>query len=113
MSVVKSNPKDDRNYEHITKSYPPVQIKKGVKKKWKIKYINPDDDNKELDIKTSDETLILLKRKVLKIKEKEFDYIRFVFKAPITEAIYRPSISIINRYTNEIEEILQFEFEVV
>jgi hypothetical protein len=113
MSVVKSVPKDYKNYDHITKYYERTQVEKEMNKKWKIKYLNPDDENKELDLKTSDDTLIQLKKKVLKIKEKEFDYIRFIFKAPKTEAIYKPNITIINKYTNEIEEILSFEFEVV
>ena len=113
MSIVKSITNDNKNYEHITKTYPLLQMKKGVSKKWKIKYINPDDEYKELDIKTQDETLIHLKKEVLKIKEKEFDYIRFILSAPMTEAIYTPTIFIINRHTKEIEEILKCELEVV
>ena len=100
------------NYASITQDYPVLKFKKNQSKKQKVKYINPEDYDKVLNIISSD-PIITIKEPQIKIPYKTSKYIKFRIDMPMTEGLYRPLIIICNVRTGEIEEIMRLSLEVV
>lgn len=109
-----TNPKrhiDLSQYENITKDYGPLTFDSGEEIKYKIRYNNPDDMDKRLSIVSTD-NVILVRKPELQIESKDNDYIRFTIRAPLLKCSISPSLVIINKVTDKIEEILRFQIEV-
>lgn len=104
--------KDQGNYAYLTKEYPLMKLRRTVKVKKKIRYNNPDDFDKVLSL-TSSDNILSLKKQQIKIAYKSSKYIKFSLKMPETLARYRPKIYIKNLRNDEMDEVLQFNIEVI
>ena len=108
----KLNPNDLLKYENITKDYNNINIKKETSKKMKLRYNNPDDENKNLVIESLDD-IIFVRNRELFIPQKASEFIRLTFNIPKTLGIYTSNVIIWNKNNGEIEEILRFHIQVI
>lgn len=97
---------------NITKHYDLIRFHKNQEKRQKIIYNNPDDFDKNLLVESND-NMIYIRTKEVKIPSKTGQYIRFIIYAPKTKGFYSPNIIVKNARTREVEEVLQFNIEVV
>lgn len=100
------------DYTEITQEYPIYKFNKNVVEKMKIRYINPDDYNKQLEVISSD-PIIQIRTPNVNINYKSNCYIRMTFNIPDTPAFYTCYIAIRDLKTNEIEEVLKIPIEVL
>ena len=103
-------PEELLQYEDITKDFD-LKYRRNISKKMKIRYNNPDDEDKTFIIDSTD-PIITIRTKQLTVKSKTGEYIRFVFNIPSTVGVYTPNILVKNVENNEVEEVLRFNIEV-
>ena len=111
---MKKNKKFDEileNNEDIIKDYQ-LKLLINMKKKMKIKYNNPDDVDKVLAITSTDDDILEVRTKELKVEYKDMNFIRLTFNSPSTKCIYKPCVIIKNKANDQIEEILRFRIEI-
>ena len=103
---------NDLKYEDITKDFELLKFRQEASKKMKIRYNNPDDEDKTFIIESTDD-IIFVRNKELNIEQKSSEYIRITFNMPKTLGTYTASVIVKNKKTGEIEEILRFHMQVV
>ena len=108
---VKLNSEELLKYEDITKDFELLKFKQEASKKMKIRYNNPDDENKSLIVESSDD-IIYVRNRELNIESKTSEYIRLTFNMPKTLGNYTACIFVKNKDNGEIEEILRFHMQV-
>ena len=99
-------------YEDITKDFDLIKIQQGMSVKKKVRYNNPDDEDKNFIVDSTDD-IIVVRTKELRIESKSSEYIRLVFNMPKTLGTYSASVVVTNKDNNKIEEILRFHILVV
>ena len=112
MNKKKINLEDLAKYEDITKDYNNLKFKSNTQKKMKIRYNNPDDIDKVLEIESTDEDTIFVRVKELNIESKSGEFIRLTFNIPSTKCNYSPCVIVKNKTSKQIEEILRFNITV-
>ena len=101
------------NLNHLVKEYE-VEIESNQKIHKKVKYNNPNDYDKIIQI-TSTEPIIYVKTDKLVLDYKSSKYIRLIINSPQTLGTYTCFIVIENttlKEENKIEEILKFKIKV-
>lgn len=102
---------NNTNYESITKEYR-TQLKSNTFYKKKIRYNNPEDNDKLVRVFTTDPVVKIKKEEIL-IGFKTSENIRFSIMTPETLGIYKLHIFVENRALGKIEEVLRFIVEVI
>mgnify|MGYP000887148227 FL=1 len=95
--------------EKPPKNYPDIDLKYGKYDSKRIKYINFDKIDKNLDITCSDPGLVRVKTPQLHVQRYGSEYIRLKFKAPKQPGIYPVSVEIRANGSDIPEEILVFK----
>ena len=108
---VKLNPDESLKYEDITKDFDLLRFKQEQSKKMKIRYNNPDDEQKTMIIESSDD-IIQVRTTELNIEAKTSEFIRLCFNMPKTLGNYTSCVYVRNKDNGEIEEILRFHMQV-
>ena len=98
-------------YENITKDFDMLTFTRGESKKMKIRYNNPEDIDKNLVVESSD-NIITVRNRDMFIEQKTSDYIRLIFNIPNTLGIYTSNVTVKDKNSGEIEEILRFHIKV-
>ena len=100
------------NYKNITHEYQ-ISVKSNQILKKKIKYNNPDDYDKIINIYTN-EPYITIKENSFSLEYKSSKYIRLKFQMPKSLGTYIAYIYIENKLPSksEIEEVLKFIIDV-
>ena len=98
-------------YENITKDFDMLTLSRGEPKKMKIRYNNPEDIDKHLVVESSDD-IISVKDRDMILEQKTSEYIRLTFHTPNTLGIYTSSVTVKDKNSGEIEEILRFHIKV-
>ena len=111
-NITKLNKKELLKYENITKDFDELTFERDSSKKLKIRYNNPDDEDKYFIIESLDD-IIFVRNKEMKIEEKSSEYIRLTFNIPKTLGIYTSNVIVKNKITGEIEEILRCHMQVI
>lgn len=96
---------------YLTKEYKDIKLKPNSSYKKKIKYNNPDDVAKVIQVSSNDE-IIKIKTEELSLDFKSSKYIMFSIITPKTEGFYTAYIKIKNLNKDEIEEILKFYINI-
>ncbi len=101
-------------YKDLTKEYS-IKIEAGSKLNKKIKYNNPDDEDKIVNI-ISTEPILYISTEKLVIEYKSSKYIKLTFISPQTIGKYTAYVVIEIEKTNtkpaSVEEVLKFNIEV-
>src|SRR5688572_15174307 len=100
--IIVHDKSSDLIYDSISKEYKDLYLLPNAIIKKKIKYMNPDDYNKQLTFIPSD-SIIKLAKQEMKLDLKSSDYIRFSFETPSTQGVYKPFIKIFNATTGDVE----------
>ena len=108
---LKLSPEDALKYEDITKDFDLLRFQQEASKKMKIRYNNPDDDQKTMIIESSDD-IIQVRTKEINIEPKTSEFIRLTFNMPKTMGNYTACVIVKNKDNDEIEEILRFHMQV-
>lgn len=103
----------DDIFDNPVKIFSTVEVKKGSYLSKKIKYNNPDRFTKELEIKSSNPSVIFVKTPELKIGSNENGNIRLKILAPTNKVNERCRIDIKVKGTNKIEESLSFHLRLI
>ena len=112
MIVKKIKKEDLLKYEDRTKDFEILNFKPKETKKKKIRYNNPDDSDKIFEIESTDNEIVNVRNKELKIESKAGEFIRLIFNAPETLGTYTVSIIVTNKAIKEVEEVLRFHIQV-
>ena len=108
---IKLSPKELLTYENITKDFD-LKLDKETTRKKKIRYNNPDDEDKNFVVESLDD-IITIRSKEMYIEQKSSEYIKLTFNIPNTLGRYTSSVIVKNKDKGEIEEILRFNILVV
>ena len=111
-SVVQQSYFNPEEFAAITQDYPIIKCRKRAVEDFKVKYMNPDNFNKQLSVESS-ESFVEIKTKTLKIDYKDSSYIRFKIIAPETVAFYECFIIIRDLRSNKVEELMKLSIEVL
>ena len=107
-------PEELKKYKDITKDFDDLKLKRNTSKKMKIRYNNPDDEDKKFIIESTD-AILFIRTKELNVQSKTSGYIRFIINTPGTIGTYTPYI-IVKKIgidgVGEVEEVLKFSIEV-
>ena len=98
-------------YENITKDFDMLTFQRNISKKMKIRYNNPEDIDKNLVVESSDD-IIYVRNRDMFIEQKTSEYIRLIFNIPNTIGIYTSTVTVKDKNSGEIEEILRFHIKV-
>ena len=109
---IKLSPKELLTYENITKDFDLIKFEKETTKKMKIRYNNPDDEEKKIIVESLDD-IISVRSRDLNIEQKSSQYIKLTFNIPKTLGIYTSNVIVKNLNKGEIEEILRFHIQVI
>ena len=109
---IKLSPKELLTYQDITKDFDLIKFEKGTIIKKKIRYNNPDDEDKNFVVESLDD-IITIRSKEMYIEQKSSEYIKLTFNIPNTLGRYTSSVIVKNKDKGEIEEILRFNIQVV
>ncbi len=112
MDSQKFNENDLLKYKEITKEFDLLKFEKNISKKMKIRYNNPDDNDKNLIVESLDD-VIFVRNKEMFIEQKSSEFIRLTFNIPNTLGTYTAHVIVKDKYNGEIEEILKFKIRVV
>ena len=113
MLVKKKMTKDQLlELEDITKEFDKLIMRKQTKKKMKIRYNNPEDEDKYILVESLDD-IIEVKKEEIHIEEKTGEYIKLMFNIPKTEGTYKAHVLVKNKKDGKIEEVLKFNIQVV
>ena len=115
MNVVSGKYKEEDliKYKDITKVYPILKFEQQATKKMKLRYNNPYDEDKIIIVESTDEDILYVRTKEIKIEQKASEFIRLIFNMPRTIGVYTPKVVVTNKANGEIEEILMFQCQVI
>ena len=112
MIKKKVNNEELLKYEDITKDFGVLNFKPNEQQKKKIRYNNPDDEDKVFEIESTDDDTINVRNKELSIESKNGEFIRLLFNAPKTLGTHTVSVIVKNKKNKEVEEVLRFQIQV-